>query len=447
MSDIVINSEKLCKKYVIGHQVENVRYIALRDVLMRKLRCVWHKAKDLMHGDHVLQGDAFEEIWALRDIDFDVRRGESVGVIGRNGSGKSTLLKILSRITEPTEGRVRIRGRVLSLLEVGAGFHPELTGRENIFLNGAILGMSRAEIRRKFDEIVTFAEIEKFLDTPVKRYSSGMYVRLAFSVAAHLEPEILLVDEVLSVGDATFQSKCIAKMEGVARAGRTVLFVSHNMVAVRNLCSRALWLDRGRVLQFGDVQHVVAGYLAQSTSAHLEHHWPNRDSAPGNDSFRLHRARVSGATHGGLSQITVQTPVAIEFEYWNLVPGQRLNLSLVLWNEEGTLVFNTFPVDEPTWHGRPFPVGLFRSRCEIPPNLLNSGNHRVQLYAVRDQNSVLFVCDDALSFQVVDAREESSMWYGRWVGAIRPRLKWSTALLMPEMTKSPHQERVSVSSK
>src|SRR2546421_302527 len=257
MSDVVIKAEGLGKKYVIGHQAENGRYVALRDVLTHNVRSMWHKTKDLFRGDVPVQGDSREDIWALRDINFEIRQGEVVGIIGRNGSGKSTVLKVLSRITEPTEGRVGIRGRVSSLLEVGTGFHPELTGRENIFLNGAILGMTRAEIRRKFDEIVAFAETEKFLDTPVKRYSSGMYVRLAFAVAAHLEPEILLVDEVLAVGDADFQKKCLGKMEGVAREGRTVLFVSHNTVAIERLCSSALLLTDGRIGMSGDTQAVV----------------------------------------------------------------------------------------------------------------------------------------------------------------------------------------------
>src|SRR5438093_4266228 len=249
MSDVVIKAENLGKKYVIGHQAENGRYVALRDVLMHNASKVWQTTKSLVRGEAVVQGDSLEEIWALRDINLEIRQGDVVGVIGRNGSGKSTLLKILSRITEPTEGRVSIRGRVASLLEVGTGFHPELTGRENIFLNGAILGMTRAEIRRKFDEIVAFAEIEKFLDTPVKRYSSGMYVRLAFAVAAHLGTELLLFEEVLAVGDAAFQKKCIRKMGDVAGGGKTVLFVSHNLAAIEALCPRSLYLSSGALLK------------------------------------------------------------------------------------------------------------------------------------------------------------------------------------------------------
>jgi lipopolysaccharide transport system ATP-binding protein len=259
MSDVVISAEGLGKKYVIGHETSE-RYTALRDVIAQQGRRLLRSARDMAAGRALIAGDEREEFWALKDINFEIKRGEVVGIIGRNGAGKSTLLKVLSRITEPTEGRVTIDGRVASLLEVGTGFHPELTGRENIYLNGAILGMTRAEIRRKFDEIVAFAGVEKFLDTPVKRYSSGMYVRLAFSVAAHLEPEILVVDEVLAVGDAEFQKKCLGKMQDVAGGRRTVLFVSHNMAAVKSLCPSAILLDRGQLLRQGQTEHVISHY-------------------------------------------------------------------------------------------------------------------------------------------------------------------------------------------
>ncbi|MCP4309317.1 MAG: ATP-binding cassette domain-containing protein [bacterium] len=258
--DVVIRAEGLGKKYVIGHE-ERERYVALRDVLARTAKGLWRKTADMARGRPIVIGDRTEDFWALKDVSFEVRRGEVLGVIGRNGAGKSTLLKVLSRITEPTEGRVTIEGRVASLLEVGTGFHPELTGRENVYLNGAILGMTRAEIRRKFDEIVDFAGVEQFLDTPVKRYSSGMQVRLAFAVAAHLEPEILVVDEVLAVGDAEFQKKCLGKMEDVASHGRTVLFVSHNMAAVSALCTRGLLLKAGRSEMDSDVNSVSRCYL------------------------------------------------------------------------------------------------------------------------------------------------------------------------------------------
>jgi lipopolysaccharide transport system ATP-binding protein len=264
-TDIVISAERLGKKYIIGHQTQRGRYVALRDVMTRATREIWRATADMLRGRAVVAGDTTEEVWALRDVNFEVQRGEVVGIIGHNGAGKSTLLKILSRITEPTEGRVRIEGRIASLLEVGTGFHPELTGRENIYLNGAILGMSRAEIKRKLDEIVDFAELEKFLDTPVKRYSSGMYVRLAFAIAAHLDPEILIVDEVLAVGDASFQEKCIGKIKDVSRArGRTVLLVSHNMGATQSLCGRAIVLDRGNKVFAGPTRDAIQFYLQKN---------------------------------------------------------------------------------------------------------------------------------------------------------------------------------------
>jgi lipopolysaccharide transport system ATP-binding protein len=267
MSTPIISVKNLSKRYVVGHRTERYgvyRYTNLRDFMMHEARIAVRKAIDVSRGRQVVQGDTVEEFWALKDISFEVQEGEVLGIVGRNGAGKSTLLKILSRITEPTAGRIVLRGRVASLLEVGTGFHPELSGRENIYLNGAILGMSRGEIRRKFDEIVAFAEIERFLDTPVKRYSSGMYVRLAFAVAAHLEPEILIVDEVLAVGDAEFQKKCLGKMEDVSRRGRTVLLVSHNMGVITKLCATALWLDKGSIREYEIAQTVVGRYLAQS---------------------------------------------------------------------------------------------------------------------------------------------------------------------------------------
>ena len=268
MSDTVIAVENLSKRYLVGHQfAPRQRSTTLRDVITREARNFARKAGDLFRGRQIVEGDAVEEFWALKNVNFEVKIGEVVGIIGRNGAGKSTLLKILSRITEPTEGRVRLRGRVASLLEVGTGFHQELTGRENIFLNGAILGMTRGEIRTKFDEIVEFAEVEKFLDTPVKRYSSGMYVRLAFSVAAHLEPEILIVDEVLAVGDIEFQRKCLGKIDQVSRKdGRTVLFVSHQMSAVSSLCSRAIQLGSGQIVKIGPAKEVVNAYLFSSST-------------------------------------------------------------------------------------------------------------------------------------------------------------------------------------
>jgi lipopolysaccharide transport system ATP-binding protein len=270
MSDIVITTENLGKKYVIGHQVETPRYLTLRDMMMHNTQTLWNKAKGLVRGKPIIQGDTTEDVWALKDVNFEIKRGEAVGIIGRNGAGKSTLLKILSRITEPTTGRVAIKGRVASLLEVGTGFHPELTGRENIYLNGTILGMTRAEIKRKFDEIVAFAEVDKFLDTPVKRYSSGMYVRLAFAVAAFMESEILIIDEVLAVGDTIFQKKCIDKMTDASGQGKTVLFVSHNFSAINALCNNAILLKKGELIFSGNVEETIGTYME-------EHHLEGRE--------------------------------------------------------------------------------------------------------------------------------------------------------------------------
>lgn len=273
MGNPIVRVENVSKAYLVGHQSEQrERYKSLRDVIAQETRSFGRKARDLVLGRQMVEGDVVEDFWALKDVSFEVEEGEIVGIVGRNGAGKSTLLKILSRITEPTNGRVTLSGRVASLLEVGTGFHPELTGRENIFLNGAILGMTQREIRKKFDEIVAFAEVERFLDTPVKRYSSGMYVRLAFAVAAHLDPEILLVDEVLAVGDAAFQKKCLGKMEAVtANEGRTVIFISHNMDALLSLCSRGLLLSEGKAVHNGSIKDVVERYFSDSSrSARVE---------------------------------------------------------------------------------------------------------------------------------------------------------------------------------
>jgi homopolymeric O-antigen transport system ATP-binding protein len=326
----VIQCEGLGKSYLIGHQGTRESYTALRDVVARQVRGVWQATRRALRGQSAVAGDEIEEFWALRDVSFEVNQGEVVGIIGRNGAGKSTLLKILSRITEPTEGRVTLRGRVASLLEVGTGFHPELTGRENIFLNGAILGMTRAEIKRKFDEIVAFAEVEKFLDTPVKRFSSGMYVRLAFAVAAHLEPEILLVDEVLAVGDVEFQKKCLGKMQDVSRGGRTVLFVSHNMAAIEALCNRVIYVEQGQIAADGPGTSPIRDYLASG-----------RSTSNGWKPFRRNRGRtieilgaeliVNGAPS---SHVCSGEPCTIRIKYRTIDPeriGSSLSVSLLLY--------------------------------------------------------------------------------------------------------------------
>lgn len=367
------------------------------------------------------------DFWALRDITLDVPRGQVLGIIGRNGGGKSTLLKILSRIMYPTEGRVEIRGRVGSLLEVGTGFHPDLTGRENIFLNGAVLGMGRAEIARRFDEIVSFAEVEKFIDTPVKRYSSGMYTRLAFSVAAMLEPDVLLVDEVLAVGDAAFQKRSMGKMESVAREGRTILFVSHNLIAMQSLCNRAIWLDQGRIVLEGSPTEVSSRYLEVSNGLVTEQLWEESAAAPGTDKVRLRRAAIHPVGGETSDLTTVHTPIELEFEFWNQVPETKLHLSIVVFNEEGAVLFCSTPFHEPIWFGRPMPQGLYRSVCAIPGDLLNSGSHRVTLHVIENGTQEIYRHDGILNFEIHDDISLREHWFGKWGGAFRPNLEWRTA--------------------
>lgn len=420
MSEHAVRVTDLWKEYRLGFRGRAGE--TLYDLLSRVLRLRRREA------DVTSPGDA-SRFWALREVAFELRRGETLGIIGRNGAGKSTLLKVLTRITEPTRGRVEIRGRVASLLEVGTGFHPELTGRENIYLNGAILGMTRAEITRKFDEIVAFAEVERFLETPVKRYSSGMYVRLAFAVAAHLEPDVLVVDEVLAVGDAAFQKKCLAKMSEAGGEGRTVLFVSHNLTAVQALCSRALWLDEGSLISDGPADRIVSEYLMRGVSTETVRSWESLDCAPGNRQvrFRLIRASPPGADQN--AQINLDTPIELIFEYWNLVAGAHLNLSLHLVDERGVVAFNTAPTREPNWHTRPFPKGLFRSSCIIPARLLNDGTYRVDLLVVRDQSTVVYRDEQAVVFTVRDVPEPGRAWHGDWPGVVRPELTWRTELI------------------
>jgi lipopolysaccharide transport system ATP-binding protein len=374
--------------------------------------------------------DENEIIWALKDISFAVKPGEVLGIIGKNGAGKSTLLKILSRITEPSSGRARINGRVGSLLEVGTGFHPELTGRENIYLSGAILGMHRAEIDRKFDEIVAFAETGKFLDTPVKRYSSGMYVRLAFAVAAHLEPEVLLVDEVLAVGDLAFQKKCLGKMGNVAKEGRTVLFVSHNMVAVQNLCDRVLWLHESELKGEGPTNEVISQYLAVSYKAVTEQIWNNIETAPGNDRVRIHRIRIRPVDGEPTDHISMDAPLLVEIEYWNLLQDARLHISLHFYNEQQIVAFTSNSNEtDPVTGSKELSTGLYQSTCHIPGNLFNAGTHRIMLLFLRDTSKITYRMEDALSFEVLDLSDRPGTWYGKEPGVVRPKLSWTTSVI------------------
>ena len=420
MSELAIRVENLSKRYRIGKTRQ--RHDTLRDALMDGLSSLPH----LLRNGHSRAGEGEDTFWALKDVSFDVHRGEVVGIIGRNGAGKSTLLKILSRITEPTEGRAEIHGRVGSLLEVGTGFHAELTGRENIYLSGAILGMHRTEIDRRFDEIVEFSGVEKFLDTPIKRYSSGMNVRLGFAVAAHLEPEILLVDEVLAVGDVAFQKKCLGKMGEVAGQGRTVLFVSHNMIALRSLCPRAVWLSDGAVVEQGPSQDVVADYLKLQAAKVHEQTWDDPASAPGNETVRLHRVWIE-PENGSIGEgIPRETPLTIGVEYWHLDPAAELHVTLHVHVEQQVVAFTTSSAHDPAWHQIAQRKGLLRSVCRIPAHFLNTGQHRVKLLIVRDGSRVIFTLEEALSFDVIETEQRSGAWFGKEPGVVQPLLPWKS---------------------
>ncbi len=435
MSEPIIQVTNLGKKFMIGHQVEGGAikggFPTLRDRLTDGASWLKNQALSKLTGKK-LNSPTYEEFWALKDVSFEVQPGEIVGIVGRNGAGKSTLLKILSRITEPTTGEITLNGRVASLLEVGTGFHPELTGRENIYLNGAILGMTRVEIQRKFDEIVAFSEVEKFLDTPVKRYSSGMYVRLAFAVAAHLEPEILVVDEVLAVGDAAFQKKCLGKIGDVSNQdGKTVLFVSHNMIAVKSMCQRAIWLENGQIKEDGNPNEIVSNYLESNIFRQSARIWDNIEQAPGNDILRLHKILVRPENGLQSDSITMETPFVIEVEFWNLLPDAYLNINLHLITEDQIIAFSTSSEVAPQWHHGPFPVGLFRTVCHIPGNFLNSGVHRVSILVVQDLSRVIDRHNDVISFEVLDMKARLEGYYGKSSGIISPIFDWTTQYLDP----------------
>jgi lipopolysaccharide transport system ATP-binding protein len=428
MSETAIRVERLGKKYFLRHR-QPERYTALRDVLMRKMKASF---KWLCRSSNGSTPRTSEDLWALKDVSFTVKQGDVMGIIGRNGAGKSTLLKILSRVTEPTTGRVEIKGRVSSLLEVGTGFHAELTGRENIFLNGAILGMTHAEIQKRFDEIVDFAEVEKFLDTPVKRYSSGMYLRLAFAVAAHLESEILIVDEVLAVGDAGFQKKCLAKMERVGKSGRTVLFVSHSMPTVTRLCSRAILLQKGVMICEGLAHDVVRCYLCSDVETRAVRRWDDVGRAPGNDVARLRSVRVLNEEGRVTETFDPRSPIALEIEFEVLRHDHVLIPTIQLVNDEGTCVFVAIDHDA-TWHRRPRPVGYFRTTAWIPENFLAEGDLIVTVaVTTHDPSNVHILERDAVSFRVrasADGETTGDDCVGPIPGVVRPLLHWTNDYL------------------
>jgi len=406
MEETVLSVENVSKQYRLG----KIGTGSLRQDLN-----YWWKHSVLKQKDPFYYTDEDDRfLWALKDVSFQLPMGEALGIIGSNGSGKSTLLKIISRITSPTRGYVRGKGTISSILEIGTGFHQELSGRENIFMSGYALGMSKEEIKKKFDEIVAFSGIEKFIDTPVKRYSSGMYVRLAFAVAAHLEPDILIVDEVLAVGDVEFQKKCLGKMQDVSnQKGRTILFVSHNMTAITNLCTKAIWLDKGEIKQTGLPKDVVKSYLEKFAQPTPPKEWEDAALAPGNDRVRLRRTRVEAI---GESFVSVDFPIRISCEFWCFAEGFNINVNVQLNGEQGECVFNLGSSSVQAKHS------IMQLDVVIPGKLLNNQTYSISLTVVKDHSEHIFEFSNCLSFEVQDERQHMN-YFGTWPGVIRPVIK------------------------
>ncbi|GAB2545092.1 ABC transporter ATP-binding protein [Rufibacter soli] len=367
------------------------------------------------------------DFWALKDINFEIKQGEAVGIIGRNGAGKSTLLKILSRITSPTTGEVRIKGRIASLLEVGTGFHPELTGRENVFLNGAILGMTTREIRSKLDEIISFSGVEQHIDTPVKRYSSGMSVRLAFAVAAHLEPEILIIDEVLAVGDADFQKKCLGKMGQVTGEGRTILFVSHNMQAITNLCPTSIWLQNGCLHASGDSKQLVNNYLYVSQDKVWFQKWSSLEDAPGNEFIKVLAVELIPHLSDPYASIDIRTAITVRFRFYNFCDNIELNTDIILFSSSGECVFDVAS------KASIYRAGVIEGECTVPGDFLNDGSYYISLHFTKNTSQALFYFEKCLFFDVEDFREGIN-WYEKWWGWVRPNFPVNLTPLSVEVS-------------
>lgn len=420
MGEVVIRVENLSKLYRIG---ERIPYKTLRDSIAN----VFASSLRKMKRSQKAKNEDPNYIWALKDVSFEVKKSEVIGVIGRNGAGKTTLLKILSRITSPTEGQAKVCGRVASLLEVGTGFHPELTGRDNVYLSGAILGMKRQEIRRKFDEIVSFAEVERFIDTPLKYYSSGMYVRLAFAVAAHLEPEILLVDEVLAVGDFAFQRKCLGKMEDAAKGGRTVLFVSHNMAAVNRLCQKTVWLNEGRLQEIGITESVVAAYLYTGTETRGEVRWENLKEALGNEQLRLRAVRIRNSEGKISSSVDMRYQFYVELEYDIFCPLSGVRVGFWLLTPDRTVIFAAGDNEDQAWEGKIREPGRYISRCEIPGKLFKAGEYLLTIGADIPSAEVIFSEEGVLRFHIEQTDISGPMVSSseRLPGIICPPLQWN----------------------
>lgn len=433
---VAIRAEGLGKLYRVGTTQGAYRYRLLSEQMADKVRRFGRTPSD--EGERTF--------WALRNVSFHVAEGEVVGIIGRNGAGKSTLLKILSRITAPTEGHVQVRGRVGSLLEVGTGFHPELTGRENIFLSGAVIGMRRAEVARQLDQIVDFAGVERFLETPIKRYSSGMYLRLAFAVAAHLEADVLLVDEVLAVGDAEFQKKCLGRMAEIGATGRTVLFVSHSMPSLLRLCPRIVLLDRGGVVADGPAHQVVRTYLDTGLATSAERVWAPEE-ASGDSVARLRSVRVRTEAGAAIEEVDIRQPIGIEVEYEYLGddPDLRPSVNIHLTNEDGVILFVSNDFNNAEWRSRGRSPGLVRATCWVPGNFLAEGRVHV-LAAVSTYNPTVVHAleSDAVAFHVIDRSAGDGVrgtYVGDWPGVVRPMLPWTVDQVAGHVDQRPGGER------
>ncbi len=418
MTTKVIEVSKIAKRYRIGGLEP---YKAFRDTLTSFLKNPFTSKKTAKDS---------KVHWALDDVSFDVNQGDVLGIIGRNGSGKTTLLKVLSRVTSPTRGKALIKGNVAALLEVGTGFHPELTGRENIYLSGAILGMKRKEIKRKFDEIVAFSEVEKFIDTPLKRYSTGMKVRLAFAVPAHLESEILFIDEVLAVGDNNFQKKCLGKMENASKEGKTALFVSHSMPAVLRLCNRVILLNNGKLIKDGPSNEVIRSYLESEMGSTAKRSWNNFNEAPGDDIARIKSIQVLNQEGVNTETLDITKPFSVEVEYWKNNPRSNPSALLSIYNQEGICLFTTSELIHDEWKKQPNESSLVKSTCHIPGNFFAEGQFSITLILGSFNPNLAHACEkDAVAFQIVDKNDGNSVrgeYANEWAGVVRPCLQWNT---------------------
>jgi lipopolysaccharide transport system ATP-binding protein len=431
MTQRVIDVSGLSKRFQVGAMQKRER--TLQESILHAVGAPFRRFGGLLRGNAAAAGNLVEDYWALKDVSFSVDRGEIVAIIGRNGAGKSTLLKVLSRITEPTSGSAVIHGRVGSLLEVGTGFHPELTGRENVFLNGSILGMRRKEVERKFDEIVEFSEISQFIDTPVKHYSSGMRVRLAFSVAAHLEPEVMFVDEVLAVGDAGFRKKCLEKVRSISQGGSTVLVVTHNAQQVTSLCQRAVWLSKGQLVDDGDAAQVITRYLSENIGLSGERTYGPGDNN-GGEIARVHAIRIRNARGEVTNNIDVRERFCVETELEVLKPGYGLALKCDVFNSDHAGAFTSVDTQNPTWRHETWPVGPHTLRMWVPENFLfvDTYTTSLMLWLWEPEKKLEFKQTDAVCVHVLDYLDGptavAGMTTGAWMGTIRPVMEWETTL-------------------